>query len=288
MPSYNHGRFIKTAIDSVINQTYHNWELLIIDNNSTDATKNIINSYYEPRIRPYYVSNSGIIAYSRNFGIRKAKGEWIAFLDSDDFWASTKLEICSKSVFNNDFIYHDLCILYDKRPLIYKKRTKNGQLNSDVIKQLLIKGNVINNSSVIVKKSLLIKVSMIDESPALVSVEDYNTWLKIAIISKNFHYIPKVLGFYREHNNGVSKESAIDAFEQAGKAYEYLLSNYEMAQREALINYNKGVHYFKKSEKDLANEFLLKSLKTPEIKIKVKALCMLFLGLVEKYNFFRF
>ena len=92
MPSYNTGDYIASSVKSVQNQTYNNWELLIVDDCSTDNTENIILSFDDKRIR-YFTNpvNSGA-AISRNRAIREAKGRYIAFLDSDDLWLPTKLE----------------------------------------------------------------------------------------------------------------------------------------------------------------------------------------------------
>lgn len=92
MPSYNTDKFIKKSIESVINQTYKNWELIIVDDCSTDCTDQIVSSIKDNRI--VYLKNkvnSGA-AVSRNRALREAKGRWIAFLDSDDLWTSDKLE----------------------------------------------------------------------------------------------------------------------------------------------------------------------------------------------------
>ena len=92
MPSYNTGKFIKETINSVIAQTYSNWELIIVDDCSTDNTDEIVKSINDNRI--IYLkneTNSGA-AISRNKALREAKGRWIAFLDSDDLWKNYKLE----------------------------------------------------------------------------------------------------------------------------------------------------------------------------------------------------
>ena len=107
IPTYNHSKFISKALDSVINQTYKNWEAIIIDNNSTDNTDKVINRYIDPRIKHLKIDNDGVIAKSRNLGINEAKAEWIAFLDSDDWWTKDKLEVCLSKIDKNiDFIYH--------------------------------------------------------------------------------------------------------------------------------------------------------------------------------------
>ena len=91
IPSYNHARFIKNAIDSILNQTFLNWEVLVVDNYSSDETDIVLEKYIDNRIRCFKIKNEGVIARSRNKGILEAKGDWIAFLDSDDWWTNTKL-----------------------------------------------------------------------------------------------------------------------------------------------------------------------------------------------------
>ena len=84
IPTYNHANYLSKALQSVLDQTYKNWEAIVIDNHSTDDTNEVINRYVDPRIKYLKIHNCGVIAKSRNVGIQTAKGEWIAFLDSDD------------------------------------------------------------------------------------------------------------------------------------------------------------------------------------------------------------
>lgn len=92
MPSWNTAKYIGESIQSVINQTYTNWELIIVDDCSTDNTEEVVSSYKDSRIR--FIKNADNVgaAIARNRGLREARGEWIAFLDSDDLWTSDKLE----------------------------------------------------------------------------------------------------------------------------------------------------------------------------------------------------
>ena len=92
MPTYNQEEYISDSVDSVLGQTYHHYELIIINNHSEDGTEEIVRSYSDPRIQYYKFNNHGIIAASRNYGIRLSKGKYIAFLDSDDIWLPKKLE----------------------------------------------------------------------------------------------------------------------------------------------------------------------------------------------------
>ena len=108
IPSYNHGRFLGRALQSVLDQTYTNSEVIVVDNHSTDNTDEVMASFADQRITYLKIHNNGIIAASRNAGLRLAKGEWIAFLDSDDYWSGNKLEQCILNRSNNDVIYHRL------------------------------------------------------------------------------------------------------------------------------------------------------------------------------------
>ena len=109
MPSWNTGKFIADSINSVIHQTYQNWELLIVDDCSTDNTDDIVSSFSDQRIK--YIKNEKNLgaALTRNRAMREAHGEWIAFLDSDDLWEPLKLEKQIGFMLENGivFSYHE-------------------------------------------------------------------------------------------------------------------------------------------------------------------------------------
>ena len=129
IPTYNHAKFIGKALESVIDQTYKNWEAIVIDNNSTDDTDKVINQYNDPRIKYLKINNDGVIAKSRNLGIKEAKGEWIAFLDSDDWWTKDKLEVCISKISKNvDFIYHAYEYANKSKSFFKKKIIKGREL----------------------------------------------------------------------------------------------------------------------------------------------------------------
>lgn len=109
MPSWNTARFIRESIASVRNQTYTNWELLIVDDCSTDSTDEIVASYSDERIRYFKNEKNSGAALTRNRAMREARGEWIAFLDSDDLWAPHKLERQLQFMKENNYVfsYHE-------------------------------------------------------------------------------------------------------------------------------------------------------------------------------------
>ncbi len=93
MPAYNTAQYIAGSIDSVLKQTYTNWELLIVDDCSTDNTVSVVSGFlHDPRIRFLQNAHNSGAALSRNYALREARGKWIAFLDSDDVWVPEKLE----------------------------------------------------------------------------------------------------------------------------------------------------------------------------------------------------
>ena len=109
MPSWNTSRFIGKSIESVLNQTYSNWELIIVDDCSTDDTDSVVAAYSDDRIKYIKNERNSGAAITRNRAIREANGEWIAFLDSDDLWEPEKLEKQINFMKDNGYVfsYHE-------------------------------------------------------------------------------------------------------------------------------------------------------------------------------------
>lgn len=105
MPSWNTAKYIGESIQSVIDQTYKNWELIIVDDCSTDNTEEVINTFNDSRIRYFKNSNNLGAALTRNRALREAKGEWIAFLDSDDLWQPNKLKEQLGFMNKNNYVF---------------------------------------------------------------------------------------------------------------------------------------------------------------------------------------
>src|SRR6266704_594323 len=107
MPTYNRAKLIDKSIESVLSQTYRRLELIVIDNYSQDETETVVKSFsdQDPRVRYFKYANHGLVAASRNAGIDAAKGQYLAFLDSDDLWLPEKVQKqvdfleCHKDVF---------------------------------------------------------------------------------------------------------------------------------------------------------------------------------------------
>ena len=128
IPTYNRAHDLARAVDSVLKQTYPHWEALVIDNHSTDSTSEVVHQFNDKRIRYFEIANNGVIAASRNLGIHHSRGDFIAFLDSDDLWKNDKL---GKSIFwlnsGFDVVYHDMDIvsIISMLPEKYRKQLKD-------------------------------------------------------------------------------------------------------------------------------------------------------------------
>ena len=142
IPSFNRAKLLKRAINSVQNQTYSNWEIVIVDNFSKDETDLILEPLLSDKILIIKINNEGVIAKSRNVGIKNAKGKYIAFLDSDDWWLPKKLELIINEFTkykDTDLIYHNCYLIKkDNRKFSKCRRLINNQYND-----LMINGNTI-------------------------------------------------------------------------------------------------------------------------------------------------
>ncbi len=283
IPTYNHAKYLDRALKSVIEQTYKNWEIIVVDNFSSDNTEEVVLKYKYSKIKYIKVKNNGVIAKSRNMGISNAKGDWIAFLDSDDWWEKSKLDTCINCIKKNtniDLIYHDLKLVNKNHRTLSKKRIKSFRLKKPIIKNLMLKGNIICNSSVIVRKKIINEIGGINESKDIIAAEDFNTWLRVAEISNNFIYLPLKLGFYFEHSMGVSQKDMSAPTRAASKDFLRYLNDFEKKKFEARMAYIKGKFEYSINNITDSKVHLLYTIKHGYIMLKFRAsllLLMLFL-----------
>ena len=208
IPTYNNDFLLKKAIYSVISQTLQDFELLIIDNNSEDQTSEIISSFNDSRITHIKINNEGIIAKSRNLGIKLAKGEWIAFLDSDDIWYSQRLEkiyTSIKKITKLDVISTNEYKVFDNSSK--KLKLFYGVNGGNKYKKLILYGNRLSPSATVVRKSFLKKNSIFfREDKEFMTVEDYDFWLMLAFYDAKFIFLKSFEGEYLMHSNNASNK----------------------------------------------------------------------------------
>lgn len=202
MPVYNSGRFIDDAIRSVLAQTYQNWELLVVDDSSTDDSVPIVERFaqQDSRIRLYHNANrKGMPSAPRNEGVQLAKGRYIAFLDSDDCWLPTKLEEQVR-LFEDE----KTAIVYSN----YEKMDEDGKRAKRIVKapqtagyKTLLKGNIIGNLTGIYDTKKVGKVPF-----QHIHHEDYAMWLSIlkqGFIARNTQTVTAI---YRVRKQSVSSK----------------------------------------------------------------------------------
>jgi glycosyltransferase involved in cell wall biosynthesis len=282
IPTYNHAHFLGRALQSVLDQTYGNWEVIVIDNHSQDNTDEVLGRFVDPRINLLKIDNNGVISASRNIGIRAAKGEWIAFLDSDDWWMPNKLSECIKmSNESVDFLYHDMTVVREKRSILGMLSLKSRQLNKPVLIDLLAGGNVIVNSSVVVRSHLLMEIGCIDDDRQMIGCEDYNTWLRIAQLTDNFIYVPEVLGYYLVHGNGISRKDMSLPMQKATAPFVQLLNKEQLQKHDSRALYAKARSlYLAGNDYGEVKKYLWFCLGNGSLNIRVRSAVMLFVVLL--------
>lgn len=204
IPTHNRSNLLKRAIASVLNQTFKDFELIVIDDHSTDDTASALKSFADFRFR--YLTNHRTkgACGARNTGIFSAKGKWIAFLDDDDVWLPDKLELQYELAQNVDETVGIICTDYaifeekHKKPKIYKNRP------SGWVKNKLLYGGIIGClSSTCVRTDILKSVKGFDES--FPSKQDQDLWLRIAEFA-TFAHVPKTLVYmYQEKRSRIGQ-----------------------------------------------------------------------------------
>lgn len=200
IPVYNGSKYLREAIDGVLRQTYKPLELVIVDDGSTDDSPQIIASY-QGRARVLRQANQGV-ARARNAGIRAARGEWIAFLDQDDWWLPEKVakQVELAGANGQVGLVHTDVEHYDDVSGRYVARfnpNRSDLLVGRCYDRLLL-GNAVFNCTVLVRKSVLDEVGGFNEGMPGNTVQDFDLWLRVAKRS-TFAYVPDKLAVYRLH-----------------------------------------------------------------------------------------
>lgn len=208
IPTYNRAHLISEAIESVVNQTYKDLEIIVVDDGSLDNTEKIVRKWQEKDKRIFYIKhekNRGISA-ARNTGISYSKGDYLAFLDDDDIWLHQKIEVQMKEMMKSDFdlLFSNLYFWDSKKNTKYKAFELNPlSMGRDVL-GILIKKNFGTTSTAFLRKSILKKVGFFDET--LPPSEDYDLWLRIVYNGFKIGFIEEPLILYRIHSIQMTKK----------------------------------------------------------------------------------
>ena len=198
MNCHNGEKYLDEAIQSVLRQTYQNWEIIFWDNNSTDNSSKIIRSYFDHRIKYYYSDNYSKLGKARNLAIEKAEGELIGFLDCDDLWLPNKLEL-QILVFNDQEVGIAISnsIFFNKKgkeKLLYKTKPSEGFVFRE-----LLESYYISMETVLIKKS---KLELLDEyfDERFEVIEEFDLFIRLSKYCK-LVYVNQILGKWRVHES---------------------------------------------------------------------------------------
>ncbi|MEE1349134.1 MAG: glycosyltransferase family 2 protein [Dialister hominis] len=197
MPAYNSSATIEDSIESVLHQTFTDWELIIIDDCSEENIEEKVRSYSDKRIRYYRLAENHGVAHARNVAIKKARGRYLAFLDSDDLWLPAKLEHQIQFMERNHYAF-----TYTWYRQFKESAQKPGRLiktKTWVSYEKLLHGNDIGCLTVMIDRNQILTVYMPEERR-----EDYVAWLNILKQGFNAYSLPEDLARYRLSGKSVS------------------------------------------------------------------------------------
>ncbi|HEY3319528.1 MAG TPA: glycosyltransferase [Planctomycetota bacterium] len=265
VPTFNYGRFLPEALASVFRQTLAPCEVIVVDDGSTDNTPEVIAAYGE-RVVFLQQKNQGPSA-ARNEGIRRATGEWVAFLDADDVWFPTRLEMQSKCLHENPCV--GLIGTLSMRPaadggsllaLSTPPASESAEPYTVLGTRDFIQGLPFGTSTALARKDLLLKAGLFN--PARRLAEDREMWLKLSLLAPAAR-VNQVLSAYRLHGS-----QSINSARRMAENYAVVLANFFAAHPEyaplrrraqAYYHYDTAMAYFESGAKWPALRHLLRS-----------------------------
>lgn len=209
MPVYNGARFLKKTLDSLLAQTCDDWELIVVDDGSTDATPDLLATYTDRRFKKIRKANGGE-AQTRNTGLRHATGEFIAFLDADDLYLPTALADMSAFLSAHpefDALFSDgyLC---DENEVILSRLTdhRSGLYTGNILEPLVLTADVITVPVCTLTRRAIIQQHKVDFDEQLVIGPDWDFWIRLARYAR-FGYLDKPTCMYRVHLTNITRTS---------------------------------------------------------------------------------
>lgn len=250
LPTYNRLAYLPKAVGSVVDQTYHDWEMIIWDDGSSDGTGDYCQSLNEPRIRYFWHENRGV-AFARNQAIGHAKAEYLAFLDSDDEWLPEKLSV-QVSLLDRypdlDFVFSNFYnVNLDQKKSSIAFTEISGSLEKlvsepvdgylhikDKFLESIASENYIATDSVILRKSLIDEFGGFNET--LRNGEDFELWWRLGLAGVRMGYTDAILLKRHKAADNLSGQS-IESANSAIKALDVCSENAHLAKREDLISH---------------------------------------------------
>lgn len=224
IPTYNREKTIASSIQSVLEQTYSNLELIVVDDGSVDDTEKIVNEIKDERLKYIKCKTNGGVAAARNVGIAASRGEFIAFNDSDDIWKKTKLAVQMKLMENNmecDFVYCAFArrFINGVKVRVPAKENDLDKLHGKVFEKLL-QGNFISTQTILFRKRIIDNIGMFNEK--IKAFDDYEFVLRVAREYPIFYIDEELVEVEESDNSVMLKSNYINHF----KDYVTILNQY--------------------------------------------------------------
>jgi glycosyltransferase involved in cell wall biosynthesis len=238
IPTYNRAQYLPQAIQSVLAQTFTDYEIVVVDDGSTDNTREVIKPFFG-RIKYLTQENQGI-SRTRNRAILESKGRYIAFLDSDDYWTPEKLAEQVKVLDLNPKVG----IVYVRMPIINDKGEQIGLKPAGVsgrnFQELLELWGDLPTSSVMVRRECFDKAGLFD--PSLPPQEDIDMWIRISQFYDLYEIENKVLAYYRRHEDQITVNK-IRSYQGFVNIFTKIYETYPQAPRELMLKRIAQNHY---------------------------------------------
>ena len=201
MNCFNAENFLRQALDSILDQTYKNWELVFWDNQSNDSSAKIFKSYNDSRFKYFYADQHTLLYEARNRAISKAKGEYLAFCDTDDWWHKEKLNLQMPLFKNNeiDAVYGNIYLVrqkFNRKTILWKVKLPKGSILSEILKNF-----TVGILSLIIKKKVLGTTKPFDERFHIIG--DFDLMIRLSTKIK-FDCVQEPVAYYRIHKTNTS------------------------------------------------------------------------------------
>jgi glycosyltransferase involved in cell wall biosynthesis len=279
IPSFNYGHYIPQTLSALLNQSYQNWEAIIVDDGSKDNTQKAVDGFIttDSRFKYFYKENGGL-ADARNYGITKAQGQYIQFLDADDLLSYHKLSIQTSFMeFNKDchisytiakyFASENPDILYNNYNLCDEEWMQKASGNGVSLLMLFINENLFPVNSALIRRDLFV-IDGLTFNTEMKYLEDWEFWIRCVLKRFHFNYIPDEQAFslIRVHKESMSK-NRLQMYNYEEKLFKKLyiaIYNRDLAEKEILLGLlkNKFLKIQRKilSEKGILNFKAIKEL----------------------------
>ncbi len=282
IPTYNRVDKLRRALESLAAQSFRDFEVIVCDDGSTDGTAEMVEAFVGTlTVRYLWNENFGGPARPRNRGISEAKGNWVCFLDADDWWYPDKLATVKASMGEADLIYHDFNVQTAEGKRTIGKHSR--KLTSPIFVDLMTKGCSLVTSSICVKKTILEESGCFAEERGLIAIEDYDLWLRISRVTEKFLYIPRPLGAYWVDHANISGFSQQYISRETAVARRYMgyLTHADRAEAEKLLAYKTGVARKYLGDFAGSRRFFRQAMRSRRLKIRLYAGLYFMLALMK-------